>query len=162
MPDLARDVLQRQYRLVRGLQATVYAQADPSADAALYQQLTQEEARLHDLEQQFVAPSAAPAKEPADAAAHDRFLGPETTGLRVQPTVNMQPLPTGIYHLLDPETDPLLTVALGNESSDTKRVCVKAFLEGLSAQAIRTVELPAAESLPRPLRLLPTLFPERA
>jgi hypothetical protein len=166
MPDLARDVLQRQlqqqYRLVRGLQATVYAQADPSADAELYQQLTQEEARLHDLEQQFVAPSAAPAKEPAAEAPHDRFLGPETTGLRVQPTVNMQPLPTGIYHLLDPETDPLLTVALGNESSDTKRVCVKAFLEGLSAQAIRTVELPAGESLPRPLRLLPTLFPERA
>src|SRR5262249_52373779 len=91
-----------------------------------------------------------------------RFLGPETTGLRVTPTVNMQPLPTGIYHLLDPETDPLLTVALGNESRDTKRVCVKAFIEGLSAQAIRTVELPAGESLPRPLRLLPTLFPERA
>jgi hypothetical protein len=159
---LPQRELQQQYRLVRSLQTAVYAQADPSADAELYQQLTQEQARLHDLEQQLVAPSAALAKEPAAEAPHDRFLGPETTGLRVQPTVNMQPLPTGIYHLLDPETDPLLTVALGNESSDTKRVCVKAFLEGLSAQAIRTVELPAGESLPRPLRLLPTLFPERA
>jgi hypothetical protein len=154
--------LQQQYCLVRGLQTMVYGQADPSADAGLYQQLTQEEARLHDLEQQLVASSAPPAKEPVATAPHNRFLSPETTGLRVQPTVNMQPLPTGIYHLLDPETDPLLTVALGNESSDTKRVCVKAFLEGLSAQAIRTVELPAGESLPRPLRLLPTLFPERA
>jgi hypothetical protein len=152
--------LQQQYRLVRGLQATVYSQADPSADAELYQRLTQEEAKLHDLEQQAAAPAGA--KEPPTLRPHDRFLGPDTTGLRVQPTVNMQPLPTGIYHLLDPETDPLLTVALGNESSDTKRVCVKAFLEGLSAQAIRTVELPAGESLPRPLRLLPTLFPERA
>jgi hypothetical protein len=162
MPDLARDLLQRQlqqqYRLVRGLQATVYAQADPSANADLFQRLTQEEARLHDLEQQSVAPAQGTAAEPSV----DRFLGPDTTGLRVTPTLNMQPLPTGIYHLLDPETDPLLTVALGNESSDTKRVCVKAFLEGLSAQATRTVELPAGEALPRPLRLLPTLFPERA
>jgi hypothetical protein len=128
----------------------------------LYQQLTREEVKLHDLEQKLAALSAAPTKDHAASPPHDRFLGPDTTGLRVQPTLNMQPLPTGIYHLLDPETDPLLTVALGNESSDTKRVCVKAFLEGLSAQAIRTVELPAGESLPRPLRLLPTLFPERA
>jgi hypothetical protein len=166
MSDLARDSLQcqlqLQYRLVRGLQATVYAQADPLAQAELYQRMTQEEARLHDLEQQLVASTAAHANASAGLLPHSRFLGADTTGLRVQPTVNMQPLPTGIYHLLDPENDPLLTVDLGNESAETKRVCVKAFLEGLSAKAIRTVELSAGESLPRPLRLLPTLFPERA
>jgi hypothetical protein len=72
--DLQRQ-LQLQYPLVSGLQATVYAQADPSADADLYQRLTQEEVRLHDLEQQLVAPSAASAKDPAASAPHDRFLG---------------------------------------------------------------------------------------
>ncbi len=153
---------QQQYRLVRGLQAKVYGHADPSADAVLYQQLTQEEAKLRDLERQSVAGSAGPSQDPIAASAHDRFLGPDTTGLRVQPTLNMQPLPTGIYHLLDPETDPLITVAIRNESRETKRLCVKAYLEGLSAQAIRTVELPGGEALPKPLRLLPTLFPERA
>jgi hypothetical protein len=167
MPDAARDSLQRrlqqQYSLVRGLQATVYAQADPSADAGLYQQLIQEEAILHGLErQQVAAAKAALEQQPAASAPRANFLGPDTTGLRVRPTLNMQPLPTGIYHLLDPETDPLLTVEIDNVSRKTKRVCVKAFLEGLSAQAIRTVELPAGESLPKPLRLLPTLFPERA
>ncbi len=166
MSDLASNPLQRQCqqqsRLVRGLQTTVYAQADPSADADLYQQMTQEEAKLHDLEQRVVATSAALVKDTAPRSSHDRFLGPNTTGLHVTTTLKMQPLPTGIYHLLDPETDPLLTVALGNESSETKRVCVKAFLEGLSGQAIRTVELPGGETLAKPLHLLPTLFPERA
>src|SRR5262249_27772146 len=70
--------------------------------------------------------------------------------------------PTGIYHLLDPKDHPLLTVAIHNQSTDTKRVCVKAFIEGLSAQAVCTVEVPPGEPLPKPLRLLPTLFPERA
>jgi hypothetical protein len=43
-------------------------------------------------------------------------LGPETTGLRVDATVRLQPIPTGVYHLLDPQTDPLLIVTVKNES----------------------------------------------
>jgi hypothetical protein len=41
--------------------------------------------------------------------------------------------------VLDPDTDPLLTVAIANVSTDRKprRVCVKAYLEGLSAEAVR-------------------------
>jgi hypothetical protein len=74
----------------------------------------------------------------------------------------MHPLPTGIYHLLDPDTDPLLTVVVANVSTDRKprRVCVKAFIEGLSAEAIRTVEIERGKDVT--LKLLPTLFPERA
>jgi hypothetical protein len=151
--------VRQQYRLVRGLQAAVYAQADPSANADLLAQLIQAESELHHLEQKATTP---PAADQTAWASPSRFLGPETTGLRVQPTLNMQPLPTGIYHLLEPKTDPLLTVAIGNESTNTKRVCVKAFIEGLSAQAVRTVEMRPGDSLPEPLRFLPTLFPERA
>ena len=80
MPELARNLIQRQlqlqYRLVRGLQASVYAQADPSTDADLYQQLTQEEGRLHDLEQQLLTPSAAPAKDPAASPPMTASWGP--------------------------------------------------------------------------------------
>ena len=47
-------------------------------------------------------------------------LGPETTGLRVVTTIRLQPIPTGVYHLLDPKTDPLLTVAVKNESHEPR------------------------------------------
>ena len=53
-------------------------------------------------------------------------LGPDTTGLRVVTTTRLKPIPTGVYHLLDPDTDPLLTVAVRNESHEPKRVCVTA------------------------------------
>ena len=71
-------------------------------------------------------------------------LGPETTGLRVVTTIRLQPIPTGVYHLLDPQTDPLLTVTVKNESHEPKRICVTAYLEGLSARAIKTIELARA------------------
>ena len=62
---------------------------------------------------------------------------PEGDNLRVTTTVNMHPLPTAIYHLLDPLTEPLFRVVVSNQSKSRKRVCVKAFLEGLSAQTVR-------------------------
>ena len=55
-------------------------------------------------------------------APRGRLLGAKSTGLRVEPTVRMKPLPTGVYHLLDPETDPLLTVLVANEARETRRV----------------------------------------
>ncbi len=42
-----------------------------------------------------------------------------------------------------------------------KRVCVRAWLEGLSAETVRTVEIKKGKSA-APLKLLPLLFPERA
>jgi hypothetical protein len=91
------------------------------------------------------------------------MLGPETTGLKVEPVLTMNPIPTAIYPLLDPETDPLLTVTVTNVSLDAKsrRVRVRAWLEGLSAEAVRTIEIKKGKVAP-PLKLLPLLFPERA
>src|SRR5271170_876023 len=51
--------------------------------------------------------AAEPPKKPVGA-----MLGPETTGLRVETTIKLKPVPTGIYHLLDRETHPLLTVTI--------------------------------------------------
>ena len=81
-----------------------------------------------------------PARE-ATGGALGTLLGPETTGLTVTTALRLQPIPTGIYHLLDPATHPLLTVAVQNESHEPRRVSVSAYLEGLSARAIRTIEL---------------------
>ncbi len=164
MTDLEVDALARQIqrtdRRVRSLQAAVYSQADPSANADLHRQLIEEEMRVQELEQQSVNLPTPTGDDRTPTAPHSHLLGPETTGLRVVPTLNMQPLPTGIYHLLDPETDPLLTVVVENKSRDTRRVCVKAFVEGLSAQAVRTTEIGRRDQTT--LKLLPTLLPEQA
>jgi hypothetical protein len=73
----------------------------------------------------------------------------------------MQPLPTGIYHLLDPVTKPLLTVTVTNLARQPRRVRVTAFLEGLSAQAVKTVELKRRDEQAT-FNMHPTLLPERA
>jgi hypothetical protein len=141
------------------LRHAAYSQLDPAANPDLLRQLAEAEQAVR--AGPTPSPSASPAA-PAQPALDGRLLGPETTGLRVTPTVNMHPLPTGIYHLLDPDIDPLLTVAVANVATDRKprRVCVKAYIEGLSAEAVRTVEIERGKDVT--LKLLPTLFPERA
>jgi hypothetical protein len=146
-------------RTVQQLRGRVYARPDPAADPALLAALTRAEAALRAAT--LPSPTTAPAKSAAGPAG--RFLGPETTGLKVEPVLTMNPVPTAIYPLLDPETDPLLTVTVTNASLDAKarRVCVRAWVEGLSAETVRTVEVKRGQSSP-PLKLLPLLFPERA
>jgi hypothetical protein len=39
-------------------------------------------------------------------------LGPEATGLRVVTMIRLKPVPTGVYHLLDSDSDPL-TLSMG-------------------------------------------------
>ena len=140
----------------------MYTQPDPSAQTGLFAQLAEAEAKLDLLQQQLTLATAATAGTPQPAirdVAHGRFLGEKTTGLKVEPKLRMEPLPTGAYPVMDPVTDPLLSVTVENVSRDIRRVCVKAFIEGLSAQAIRTVEVEPRQ--PVTLNLQPTLFPER-
>ena len=59
-------------------------------------------------------------------------LGPATSGLNVVTQVHLEPVPTGIYHLLDPEHDPLVSVTVSNESFNPHRICVTAYFEGIS------------------------------
>lgn len=148
-------------RRVQQLRAAVYVQPDQTANLDLLPELAQAEAALRAAE---VAARPAPAIAPTGAAPAGRMLGPNSTQLKVEPTPNMHPVPTAIYPLLDPETDPLLTVAVTNLSlnAGVKRVCVRAWIEGLSAESVRTVELPRGMKEPKYLKLLPLLFPERA
>jgi hypothetical protein len=151
-------------RRLHRLQAAVYAQPDPAADPALRAELAAAWAAVRAAGAAGPAPPRPGAAEPGPGPPAGRFLGPETTGLRVEPTVHLNPVPTAIYPLLDPATDPLLTVAVTNVSLDakSKRVCVRAWVEGLSAEAVRTVELKRGAKDPAVLRLLPLLLPERA
>jgi hypothetical protein len=144
---------------VQRLRAVVYSQPDPTANQDLLAELTQAEAQLREMNNQAAAPPPAATA----AASVGRMLGSETTGLKVESVLAMNPIPTAIYPLLDPETDPLLTVTVTNVSLDakSKRVRVRAWLEGLSAEAIRTIEIKKGKTSPT-LKLLPLLFPERA
>jgi hypothetical protein len=149
-------------RRVQSLRAAVYAQPDPAAHPD-FARLIEAEARLHKREAELRAaepPPAPAAEKAATPAARGRLLGPLTTNLRVETKLHMQPLPTGIYHLLDPVTDPLFTVTVYNDARCARRVRVTAFLEGLSARAVRTAEIKDRDKAAFPLS--PTLLPERA
>jgi hypothetical protein len=169
MPDTGelRRQIEEQTRRVQGLQVAVFSQADPAGNEPLFEQLAKAEGHLAELQQQLqkqspaiVATSAEVDKAPESAPQSGRFLGQKSTGLEARARIQIDPLPTGAYHLLDPGTDPLLIVDVENFSRDTRRVCVKAHLEGLSATAVRTIEIEARQT--KSFKLQPTLFPERA
>ena len=153
-----------QMRALQGLQMSVYSQQDPTGNADLFSQLAAAEAKLGALRVQMAATKAGTEDAEGNATRstvkRGRLLGERTTGLDVKVTLQIDPLPTGAYHLMDPETDPLLTVAVENVSRDIRRVCVKAYLEGLSATAVRTIEIEPRKTAE--FNLQPTLFPERA
>ena len=84
------------------------------------------------------------------------------TGLGIDLRVHLPQAPTAIYHLLDPEEDPLISCTLTNTARrgrSSRRLLVRAWIEGYSAEAVQTVEV--APDAPVTVRLLPPLFPER-
>lgn len=157
--------IDEQSRLVQGLQMAVFSQTDPTGNEKLFDQLAQAEAKLAEFQQNLREANVHEGVEleglsMPKSGQPARFLGEKTTGLRVDVKLQIDPLPTGAYHLMDPETDPLLTVEVENVSRDIRRVCVKAHLEGLSATAVRTIEIEPRKTAE--FSLQPTLFPERA
>jgi hypothetical protein len=141
--DPSQDIL--------SLQTAIYQQADPTADDVLHRKLVEA------IQQQQ---QAAPAPQPTFKKKRSGWLGPDTTGLSVDTALRFTELPTALYPLLNPATDPLLLVRVENTSGKKRRVRVTAYLEGLSAQSVRTVEIaPGSEEV---LRLSPTLLPDRA
>ena len=76
-------------------------------------------------------------------------------------TIRLKPIPTGVYHLLDPETDPLLTVAVKNESHEPRRVCVAAHRGALGPGRQDHRAGPHGQ-VGQTVKLLPSLIPEQA
>lgn len=157
--EATSSAIEAQRRLVQGLQLAVYSQVDPAADPDLLSRLNAAHMELSALEKP-VAPESDPTVDRRDGLNGARFLGAETTGLKVDVKVCMEPVPTGAYHLMDQDKDPLVSVQIENVSGDIRRICVQAFIEGLSAKAVRTGEIKPAKT--ETLNLLPTLFSDRA
>jgi hypothetical protein len=161
--DVPGQEIEQQARQIRGLMAALYAHNDAVPDEYLLKELSKARKTLRVLEVRRDGARAAAEKGKAGLSKSMGVpLGPETTGLLVVTTIRLQPIPTGVYHLLDPETDPLLTVTIKNKSYDPRRVCVTAYIEGLSAKTIKTVELAPMDEVGQAINLLPSLIPEQA
>jgi hypothetical protein len=130
--------LEQQPRLVRGLMAALYVGDGAAPDEPLLEGLA--EARRILREQQSGRDAERVEVERGQAGPRKMIgvpLGPGTTGLRVVATIRLKPIPTGVFHLLGSETDPPLTVTAKNVSHEPMRICVTAFIEGLSARRRR-------------------------
>ncbi len=138
-----------------------------SPDSALLAELQDAESELRRAED---ALAAAQAQDPRSGllletslgagVAGGFVLGAATTGLHAQVFLRMAQAPTSIYHLLDPQKNPLIEVKVANHSGKTRRLRVISFIEGYSAQAVNTQEIePNGEYS---FTQLPTLFPDRA
>jgi hypothetical protein len=161
MPRPLSPEIEQQNRRIRALIAQMsQAEAGESLDS-LVKELGEAKRRLSEMtrtESPAATAVAEAAKKPVGA-----MLGPETTGLRVDTALKLQPVPTGIYHLLDPETDPLLTVTITNLTNDPRRLCVTSYIEGISGRAIKTLEFSRSEiKKAKTIPLLPSLLPDQA
>jgi hypothetical protein len=85
--------------------------------------------------------------------------GLDTTELDVDVRLQMAQVPTAIYHLLDPQENPLVECRVRTNSSRKRRLRIISFIEGYSAQAVDTLEISNGTS--NPISQLPTLFPDR-
>ncbi|HEV8545193.1 MAG TPA: hypothetical protein VGQ64_02770 [Candidatus Limnocylindrales bacterium] len=72
-------------------------------------------------------------------------------------TLAMAQVPIAICHLLRRDETPLLRISLENRGASTRRVRVTSFIEGYSARAVDTFDVPTTGSKGAQL---PTLFPE--
>ncbi len=80
----------------------------------------------------------------------------------------MAHVPTSVVHLLDPTESPLISIRLRNQRSEPARVRITTYVEGYSAQAIETLDVPPSDSSAAAandsgieIHQLPTFFPER-
>jgi hypothetical protein len=83
-------------------------------------------------------------------------LGAATTGLSVEVHLRMAQVPTAIYHLLDPEFNPLVSCKVTNHVDTVRRLRITSYIEGFSATAINTVELEVGKNLT--IKQSPTLY----
>ena len=92
-------------------------------------------------------------------AAKDGTLGRDTTGLEADVQLRMERVPTSVVNLLDPTGQPLTTTQVRNTSTRTRRMRVTCSVEGYSASAVTTVEVPRGTTAT--VDQLPTFFPDR-
>jgi hypothetical protein len=160
--SLAREVLRRG-ELADALRRRIYGSDAGDVDDSLWAELAASESALRDaLADQGRASresSAALILSAGPGAAKDGTLGRDTTGLQADVQLRMERVPTSVVHLLDPNDEPLTTTHVQNTSTRTRRMRVTSSIEGYSASAVTTVEVPRGTTAT--VHQLPTFFPDR-
>lgn len=87
------------------------------------------------------------------------LLGAETTKLDAQIGLRLAQIPTALVHLFTQETLPLVACRVKNHDEKTRRLRFTTFVEGYSAQAIDTLEIPRGQEAV--VQQLPTFFTDR-
>lgn len=164
--DLQRQAYELR-TLVDRLRREVFQQADPTDAPQLLEELVAKEQELQAVED---AISAAQAQDPSSGLILEmkkeqvKLRGAQTTGLEARVYLKMAQVPTSFYHLLDAARNPLLSCTIKavkkiEDKPNRRRVRVRSSIEGYSATAINTCEIPIGEE--HEFRQLPTLFPDR-
>jgi len=150
---------EKQLGVVMGLRMHAFQNPGRVDSKELLPRLAEEEKKLRQIDPGEKGTDPARAAELAPLVG--RRLGATTTQLEVEVNVCMHPLPTGIYHLLDPAKNPLVQITARNVSHDARRVLLRSAIQGISAEAAKTIELAAkpAKDSSATVSLLPTLLP---
>ena len=164
--DSGTKALYTQRRRVELLRQQVYALDDPADSTRLVDLLLAEEEALAQMEQRARQARAGRQdqgvlydSECERGGPRQEKLGRETTGVEAKVFLRMSHVPTAIVHLLDAETKPLVSVEINNVGRQIARLRVTSLVEGYSATAVSTLELPPAEKKEVPQ--LPVFFAER-
>jgi len=128
-------------------------------------ELTDAQAKLEALEDQIIQEEAE-IQQKANALVVTVIPKPqqvmrsiETTKIEVTIRPRMAYIPTAYYHLLDVGLDPLVECDIRTTERMTKRLRITTYIEGYTAQDVRTVEVKADD--PKTVAMLPSFFPER-
>lgn len=149
---------------VEHLRREVFKQTDPNETTELSDELIDAETALVKAQSELAAalegdPGSGVLVEIDRGGGPSLVLGAETTGLTAQVHLRMAQVPTSIYHLLDSESNPLVSCTVTNHSDEIRRLRITSSIEGYSAKAINTLEVNAEKSAT--LNQLPSLFPDR-
>jgi hypothetical protein len=94
-----------------------------------------------------------------DGKPFSEYMGDGKVRIGTKITLRQSCVPTGIVHLLDTKSFPLISVFLEKSGRGTVRLCVRSKVEGYSAETADTVEL-IKDIDPIEIPQLPTFFPQ--
>ncbi|WP_433305973.1 hypothetical protein ACQP2F_19530 [Actinoplanes sp. CA-030573] len=159
---------------IAALRRRVFSQVDPTSNPGLLSQLALAEAEVSarelaastdaDVSSLEQAPVGGRILDTADTVAprargRARGRTAPATGLEARAVVRMAQVPTSIYHLYKQDENPLVTCTVRNTGGAPRRLRITSFLEGYSARAVSTREVPSNQEVS--VNQLPALFHDR-
>jgi hypothetical protein len=150
--------LRREVDLIRRRLYSDIATLDEAERAKLIERMTAIESSMEDGAVAEPAPAGTPSA-PAPRGPDSFTLGAGARKIKAAVQLRMDRLPTAMIHLLDPRTNPLVSVQVTSTDLSPQRVRVATVVERYSATSVSTVEVSRNTSAPA-VEHLPTFFPD--